>query len=99
MTHGPTSRDFRPWARQASTPRVVDSIQAGNFIELLAVERAHAAEIAQRAIDLLAEHGRCATPMIRDDDPKREILDAAREIGAGADSVRVRVERIDTAPR
>ena len=78
----PAEADVRVVVCVTSWTEEYDSIQAGNFIELLAAERAHAAEIAQRAIDILAEHGRRATPMIRDGDPKREILDAAREIGA-----------------
>lgn len=78
----PAEADIRVVVCVTSWTEEYDSIQAGNFIELLAAERAHAAEIAQRAIDILAEHGRRATPMIRDGDPKREILDAAREIGA-----------------
>ena len=78
----PAEADVRVVVCVTSWTEEYDSIQAGNFIELLAAERAHAAEIAQRAIDILAEHGRRARPMIRDGDPKREILDAAREIGA-----------------
>lgn len=78
----PAEADVRVVVCVTSWTEEYDSIQAGNFIELLAAERAHAAEIAQRAIDILAEHGRRATPMIRDGDPKREILDAAREIDA-----------------
>lgn len=58
------------------------SIRAANYPERLAAERAYATEIAQQAIDILTAHGRQATPMIRDGDPKREILDAAREIDA-----------------
>lgn len=58
------------------------SIRGANFLEILAGERRHAAEIAHRAIAVLEEHGRRATPVIRDGDPKREILDAARELDA-----------------
>jgi len=65
-----------PWTDEYS------SIQAEYYPEQLAAERAHAAELAQQAIDVFTAHGRDATPMIRDGDPKREILDAAHEIDA-----------------
>lgn len=58
------------------------SIRAGDYISLLAAERTHAGEIAQLAIDILAEHGRHAEPIVRDGDAKREILHAARELDA-----------------
>jgi nucleotide-binding universal stress UspA family protein len=58
------------------------SIRAATYPERLAAERAYATEIGQQAIDILAARGRHATAMIRDGDPKREILDAAREIDA-----------------
>lgn len=58
------------------------SLHAANYIDLIAAERAHAHEIAERAIDILAEHGRSAVPIVRDGDPKREILYAARELDA-----------------
>lgn len=57
------------------------SIRAANYLARLAAERAYATEIAQQAIGMLTAHGR-VTPMIRDGDPKREILDASREIDA-----------------
>ncbi len=78
----PEGTDIRVVVSVTSWTEEYDSIKAGNFIELLAAERAHASEIADRAIDILAVHGRRATPMIRDGDPKREILDAAREVAA-----------------
>ena len=58
------------------------SIQAADYISLLAAERARAREIAQRAIDTLAEHCRGAEPIVRDGDAKREILHGARELDA-----------------
>ncbi len=58
------------------------SIRAPDYISLLAAERSHAAEIAQRASDILAEHGRGGYPIVRDGDAKREILHAARELDA-----------------
>lgn len=58
------------------------SIRAPDYISLLAAEREYAAEIAHRAIDILAERGRGAAPIVRDGDAKREILHAARELDA-----------------
>lgn len=78
----PAEADIRVVVSVTSWTEEYGSIRAGNYLELLAAERAHAAEIAEKAIDILAEHGRHAAPMIRDGDPKREILDAAREIDA-----------------
>lgn len=56
------------------------SFRAQNFTSLVAAERTHAREIAQRAIDILAERKRGAEPIVRDGDAKREILHAAREL-------------------
>lgn len=78
----PAAADIRVVVSVTSWTEEYGSIRAANYLELLAAERAHAGEIAQRAIAVLAEHGRQATPMIRDGDPKREILDAAHEIDA-----------------
>jgi len=65
-----------PWTEEYA------AIRGADFLELLAGERRHAAEIARRAIAILEEHGRHGRPLIRDGDPKREILDAARELDA-----------------
>lgn len=78
----PADADIRVIVSVTSWTEEYGSIHAGNFPELVAAERAHAGEIAQRAIDILAEHRRGAAPMIHDGDPKREILDTAREIDA-----------------
>lgn len=45
-------------------------------------EHERALAIAQEAIDVLAASGREAQPIIRDGDPKREIIDTARELDA-----------------
>jgi nucleotide-binding universal stress UspA family protein len=63
-----------PWTDEYS------SIRAADYISLLAAERAHAEDIAERAIGILAEHGRKAQPIVREGDPKREILFAAQEL-------------------
>jgi nucleotide-binding universal stress UspA family protein len=78
----PDDADIRVLVSVTSWTDEYDFTAAGNYLEQLAAERTHAAELAQQAIDILTAHGRQATPMIRDGDPKREILDAARAIDA-----------------
>jgi nucleotide-binding universal stress UspA family protein len=57
-------------------------IEAPDYIALLAAERRHAQEIADRAAAHLTEAGRACTTLVRDGDPKREILQAAHELDA-----------------
>lgn len=57
-------------------------IKGTDHTSLLTAQRTHAAEIAHRAIDILAARGRGAEPVVRDGDAKREILPAARELDA-----------------
>jgi nucleotide-binding universal stress UspA family protein len=52
-------------------------IEAPDYRALCAAEREHAHAIAQRAVDLLEATGRHPVALIREGDPKREILDAA----------------------
>jgi nucleotide-binding universal stress UspA family protein len=58
------------------------SIPAGDFTELVAGERRHAAEIADQALAILGEAGRSGIATVTDGDPRREILDAARSFGS-----------------
>lgn len=69
-------------AKMTAWTREYASLPATTSTKLLAAERQHAAEVAERGIAVLAEHGRHSTSLIRDGDPKREILDAARELDA-----------------
>ena len=55
-------------------------IESRDWFELVAAERKHAIGIADRLIEQLERQGRTCTPVIRDGDPKREILDAALEL-------------------
>ncbi|MEX2183917.1 MAG: universal stress protein [Chloroflexota bacterium] len=78
----PAEADIRVVVSVTSWTEQYGLLRAANYLERLAAERTHAGELAQQAIDIFTAHGRHATPMIRDGDPKREILDAAREIDA-----------------
>jgi len=51
---------------------------AADLKDLIALERRGAAEVIQRAVEVLEAAGRTTTPAIRHGDPKREILAAAR---------------------
>jgi nucleotide-binding universal stress UspA family protein len=57
-------------------------IEGRDWFDLIAAERKHALAIAERMIEKLERQGRTCAPIIRDGDPKREILDAALEIEA-----------------
>lgn len=57
-------------------------IEAPDYHALRTAEREHALTIAQEAIDILGSSGRAPEAVIRDGDPKREIIDAARELDA-----------------
>jgi nucleotide-binding universal stress UspA family protein len=63
------------------TPEYRD-LEAPDLQTLLAAERGHAREIADRAAALLERQGRRCTTLIGDGDPKREILHAALELDA-----------------
>lgn len=57
-------------------------IEAEDYPSLREAEHARALEIAQEAMGILESTGRSPRPLIRDGDPKREIIDAARELDA-----------------
>lgn len=78
----PADVDIRVLVAVTAWTREYASLSGTTYNELLAAERQHAAEVAEQGIAVLAEHGRHSTALIRDGDPKREILDAARELDA-----------------
>lgn len=57
-------------------------IEAADYQSLRAAEHERALEIAHETMAILESSGRAPRPLVRDGDPKREIIDAARELDA-----------------
>ncbi len=57
-----------------------DALQASERSELERLMRERATEVTRQAVELLAGAGRAAESMVRDGDPKGDILTAAREL-------------------
>ena len=85
LSHFPLSSgvDIRVLVSVTSWTEEYRHIEAPDFLAMVAAEREHAQGIADRAAAVLrAQSGRQCTTIIRDGDPKREILHAALEFDA-----------------
>lgn len=65
-----------PWTEEYADHEVDD------WLELTALQRVHAQEIAHEAVRILERKGRPCSPLIRHGEPKRAIIDVARELDA-----------------
>lgn len=79
----PSGVDLRVVVSVTSWTDEYRGIEGRDWFDLVAAERKHARGIADRMIERLELQGRTCAPIIRDGDPKREILDAALEMDAG----------------
>lgn len=78
----PAGIDLRVLVSATDWTGAYRDIEAPDYLALQDAERERALSIAQEAITVLGSSGRVAQPLIRDGDPKREIIDAARELDA-----------------
>ena len=78
----PAEVDLRVVVSVTDWSGAYEDIEAPDYLALRDAERERALSIAQEAIAVLGSSGRAAQPLIRDGDPKREIIDAARELDA-----------------
>lgn len=78
----PTSPDLRVLVSATSWTADYREIEAADYQGMREAEQARALEIAQEAMRVLESSGRSPRPLIRHGDPKREIIDAARELDA-----------------
>lgn len=78
----PAGLDLRVVVSVTSWTAGYRDIEAVDYPSLHRAEHERALTIAQEAMSVLESAGRTAQPLIRDGDPKREIIDAARELDA-----------------
>lgn len=78
----PSAVDLRVLVSVTSGSEEYRDIDAPDWFALCAEERRRALQIANRVIEILEKQGRHCSPLVRDGDPKREILDAALELDA-----------------
>lgn len=78
----PADADIRVLVSVTSWTEEYRDIEGPDYLSLRATEGERARAIAERVMAALGPAARDATPLIRDGDPKREIVDAARALDA-----------------
>lgn len=78
----PTDLDLRVLVSVTEWTGAYRDIEAPDYLALREAERERALSIAQEAVTILESSGRAPQTLIRYGDPKREIIDAARELDA-----------------
>lgn len=78
----PADLDLRVLVSVTEWTGAYRDIEAPDYLALREAERERALSIARETITILESSGRAPRPLVRDGDPKREIIDAARELDA-----------------